>query len=173
MDNQLYWATDQTTVTDVAHWLETSNASHIARLQVMLELSKSIQYFHSCGIVLCRRTPLFKIDLDAEFRPKLHISCLEVKRNEYEYENGVFTFGRLFYEMYFNVRLSHSDSTKLKRNTIVKRPSEPEIREDAWQLIQRCCAEDPESRPTIDEVVQEMESWDVESEIATPASDSG
>ncbi|KIL58005.1 hypothetical protein M378DRAFT_171130 [Amanita muscaria Koide BX008] len=64
------------------------------------------------------------------------------------------------------------DSAELKRDIIVKRPSEPEIREDAWQLIQRCCAEDPESRPTIDEVVEEMESWGIESEIATPASDS-
>ncbi|KIL57795.1 hypothetical protein M378DRAFT_171305, partial [Amanita muscaria Koide BX008] len=66
----------------------------------------------------------------------------------------------------------YDDIRKLQRDTIVKRPTEPEIREDAWQLIQRCCAEDPESRPTIDEVVQEMESWDMESEIATPASDS-
>ena len=42
---------------------------------------------------------------------------------------------------------------------VVKRPAEPEIRDDVWSLIQRCCAEDPKSRPTIDEVVTEMESW--------------
>ncbi|KIL66773.1 hypothetical protein M378DRAFT_160266 [Amanita muscaria Koide BX008] len=39
------------------------------------------------------------------------------------------------------------------------RPSDPAIREDAWQLIQWCCADDPKTRPTMDQVVQEMESW--------------
>jgi hypothetical protein len=39
------------------------------------------------------------------------------------------------------------------------RPSEPEIHDNVWQLIRRCCAEDPKERPTMDQVVQEMESW--------------
>jgi len=98
---------------------------------------------------------------------------LNMKMNKHTYESSIFTLGRLFYELYFNIRLPFDESAKLKRDTIIKRPSEPEIREDAWQLIQRCCAEDPESRPTINEVVQEMESWGIESEIATPVSSFG
>ncbi|KAM6493664.1 hypothetical protein JOM56_010025 [Amanita muscaria] len=160
---------------NLSDWSSPSNAPG-AMFQVMLELSKSIQYFHSVGAVLssCHMN-LANIYLDPEFRVKLHISDLDikgVKLKKYADENSVFTFGRLFYEMYFNVDLSGSDRRGLKRDTIVKHPSEPEIREDAWQLIQRCCAEDPESQPTIDEVVQEMESWGIEAEIATPASDS-
>ena len=42
---------------------------------------------------------------------------------------------------------------------IEKRPYRAEIRDDVWSLIQRCCAKDAKSRPTIDEVVEEMESW--------------
>ncbi|KIL58004.1 hypothetical protein M378DRAFT_346548 [Amanita muscaria Koide BX008] len=84
-------------------WPRTSNASHSTkRLQVMLELSKSIQYFHSVGVVICYHAHIRNIVLDPEFRPKLHISDLDikgVKLKKYAYENSVFTFGRLFYEV--------------------------------------------------------------------------
>ncbi|KIL60897.1 hypothetical protein M378DRAFT_903610 [Amanita muscaria Koide BX008] len=40
-----------------------------------------------------------------------------------------------------------------------KRPPVPEMPKYAWQLIQRCCSEHRKSRPTIDEVVNEMKGW--------------
>ncbi|KAM6489508.1 hypothetical protein JOM56_015065 [Amanita muscaria] len=41
----------------------------------------------------------------------------------------------------------------------IKRPAEPEIPDNVWKLIQLCCGEDPKRRPTMDEVVMEMERW--------------
>ena len=45
------------------------------------------------------------------------------------------------------------------RTQVEKRLTEPNIHDDVWSLIQRCCAEDAKSRPTMDEIVEEMESW--------------
>jgi hypothetical protein len=45
------------------------------------------------------------------------------------------------------------------RILVINRPIEPDIHDDVWSLIQRCCAEDPKSRPAMDEIVTEMESW--------------
>ena len=47
------------------------------------------------------------------------------------------------------------------RKITANRPSIPEIHDSAWELIQRCCAEDEDSRPTMDEVVEKMEGWKV------------
>jgi hypothetical protein len=43
---------------------------------------------------------------------------------------------------------------------IQDRPSEPEIDDSTWQLIQRCCAKSSEDCLAIDEVVEEMQSWE-------------
>jgi hypothetical protein len=48
-----------------------------------------------------------------------------------------------------------------KRRIVAERASKAEIPEFAWRLMQRCCAEDPMNRPTIDEVVKEMETWEL------------
>jgi serine/threonine protein kinase len=92
------------------------------------------------------------------------------------YEWDVFLFGCLFYEVLlcsisnlllihytsktlYDIDLSHSVRTQSTR-LILDRPSEPEINENTWQLIQRCCAENPKDRPTINEVVEEVQSWE-------------
>ncbi|KIL59882.1 hypothetical protein M378DRAFT_168761 [Amanita muscaria Koide BX008] len=86
-------------------------------------------------------------------------------------EANVFKFGCLFHEMAFNVEIlvAHEDRippeaqkritnlVEFKRN--IKRPAEPEIPDTVWKLIQLCRGEDPKRRPTMDEVVMEMERW--------------
>jgi hypothetical protein len=52
----------------------------------------------------------------------------------------------------------------MEHKASTSRPSKPEIHDSAWELIQRCCAVDEEDRPTIDEIVEEMESWKLESD---------
>jgi hypothetical protein len=39
------------------------------------------------------------------------------------------------------------------------RPQESQIPDNVWQLIQQCCEDDPNSRATINMVVEKMESW--------------
>jgi hypothetical protein len=63
--------------------------------------------------------------------------------------------------MCFEVEIDHYDRIRCTRDTVTMRPLEPEIRDDEWQLIQRCCAEDPKSRPTMDVIVREMEARDI------------
>ncbi|KIL62505.1 hypothetical protein M378DRAFT_761333 [Amanita muscaria Koide BX008] len=76
------------------------------------------------------------------------------------FEDSVFAFGCFFHKVYFNIKLPLFDEKIEERRRItVERPSSPKIPEYAWQLIQRCCAEDPRNRPTIGEVVKEMETW--------------
>jgi hypothetical protein len=57
------------------------------------------------------------------------------------------------------VLIDNSVDEEEDRTEVVKRPTSPEIHDDVWNLIQRCCAEDPKSRPAMDEVVEEIESW--------------
>ncbi|KIL58980.1 hypothetical protein M378DRAFT_285779 [Amanita muscaria Koide BX008] len=141
-------------------WQKKVNPSSVT-MKAMLAVAKAFQYFHSLGIVLDHHyVSLHCIFLDsklcASIRSQGTLSDLEER---WTFKANIFSFGCFFYETYFNVEIKDHDRRKLKRTVIVKRPSKPKIRDDAWQLIQRCCAEDPKSRPTIDEVVQEMESW--------------
>jgi len=85
--------------------------------------------------------------------PTAHVG--DPDKDRYSYEWDVFMFGCLFYEILFNIYFSDEG----RRKFIVNRPPEPEIDGDTWQLIQRCCAENPKDRPTIDEVIEEMQSW--------------
>ncbi|KIL67190.1 hypothetical protein M378DRAFT_296449 [Amanita muscaria Koide BX008] len=65
---------------------------------------------------------------------------------DYMYESNISAFGRLFHEVCFK------GGQKIVSNRLV---------EDARQLIKRCRAKDPESRPTMKDVVTEMEAWNL------------
>ncbi|KAM6502513.1 hypothetical protein JOM56_002490, partial [Amanita muscaria] len=87
--------------------------------------------------------------------PFLRYEILRYESERFLYEDSIFAFGCFFYAAYFNT----ANDIEERRRIVVRRPSKPEIPEYAWQLIQHCCAEDPRNRPTIDDVVKEMESW--------------
>ncbi|KIL56546.1 hypothetical protein M378DRAFT_466377 [Amanita muscaria Koide BX008] len=65
---------------------------------------------------------------------------------DYTYESNITAFARLFHQVCFgghNANLS---------NRLV---------EDAREIIERCRGKDPESQPTMEDVVKEMETWDL------------
>ncbi|KIL59989.1 hypothetical protein M378DRAFT_168620, partial [Amanita muscaria Koide BX008] len=66
-------------------------------------------------------------------------------------EDNIFSFGTLFYRVLFNKYYGEV--------TFNTRPRKPEIPDNVWQLIQWCWVKERKKRPTIDQVVQEMESW--------------
>ncbi|KIL58988.1 hypothetical protein M378DRAFT_286045 [Amanita muscaria Koide BX008] len=147
----------------IKEWREWSKPRSVTRLKAMLAVAKAFQYFHSLGIVLDHEhLSLGCIVLDSKFCVRIRflrvLSDLE-ERWTSDFKANIFSFGCFFYETYFKVQINDYHRREFKRSVIVERPSKPKIRDDAWQLIQRCCVEDPNSRPTIDEVVQEMESW--------------
>jgi hypothetical protein len=43
-----------------------------------------------------------------------------------------------------------------------ERPTKPEIQDNAWSLIQRCLLPDEEMPLRMDEIIEEMESWNLE-----------
>ncbi|KAM6491575.1 Protein kinase-like domain containing protein [Amanita muscaria] len=133
----------------------------------MLEVAKAVRYFHSMGIVLHDLVDSDDIFLDSEFHARFRFLGLtayyvnvtpiwHLGQQWLSHEANIFFFGCLFYEMCFDVKISFGD-----RNAVSKRPSKPEIRDDVWQLIQRCCAKEPKSRPTMEDVVREMVAWDI------------
>ncbi|KAM6491525.1 hypothetical protein JOM56_013094 [Amanita muscaria] len=137
----------------------------------MFEVAKAVRYFHSMGIVLHDYVDSDYIFLDSEFHAKFRFlglisHCANVtpiwhyNEQRISPEANVFLFGCLFYEMCFSVKISYHDRLDNNSNAVAKQPSKPEIRDDEWQLIQRCCADEPKSRPTMDEVVREMEAWE-------------
>ncbi|KIL58439.1 hypothetical protein M378DRAFT_170606 [Amanita muscaria Koide BX008] len=66
-------------------------------------------------------------------------------------EDNIFSFGILFYRVLFNKYYGEV--------TFNTRPRKSEIPDNVWQLIQWCWVKERKKRPTIDQVVQEMESW--------------
>ncbi|KAM6499292.1 hypothetical protein JOM56_004800 [Amanita muscaria] len=62
------------------------------------------------------------------------------------YEGNISTFANLFDKVCFR---GHNENTP---NHLV---------DDASQLIKRCRAKDPKSQPTMDDVVKEMETWNL------------
>ncbi|KIL61243.1 hypothetical protein M378DRAFT_864823 [Amanita muscaria Koide BX008] len=136
----------------------------------MLEVAKAVRYFHSMGIVLHDYVDSDDIYLDSKFHARFRFLGLtahyvNVTPHSHlgpfylSYEANIFLFGCLFYEICFNLEIAYRDRLDNNSNAVVKRPSRPEIRDDEWQLIQRCCAKDPKNRPTMDKVVREMEAW--------------
>ncbi|KAM6494653.1 hypothetical protein JOM56_009276 [Amanita muscaria] len=144
-------------------WRRRSNPSLSMMMRVMLEIAKVIQYVDSMGVLLDYPLGLHDIHLDSEGHVKIFplgsifpLTLLSFEEDEPEYPGipgNVFILGKVFYNFYFK------SSTCLFEPQDLERPSEPEISEELWHIIQRCHTADPKSRPTIDEVVQEMECW--------------
>ncbi|KIL58960.1 hypothetical protein M378DRAFT_285182 [Amanita muscaria Koide BX008] len=127
----------------------------------MFRLAKAIQYLHSMGVVLDYRFRSLNVVLDSDLCPTIRCLCstsqsLLDKECEEQFSpcRNIFSFGGICYELYAfpDTWPDYSGSRRPKR------PSE--IPENAWQLIQRCCAKDSACRPTIDEVVKDIEGWD-------------
>ncbi|KAM6491982.1 hypothetical protein JOM56_012620 [Amanita muscaria] len=142
-------------------WRQSNNSSVSKIQQIGFEVANAIQYVHSLGIGLNPyhlEKGVYYLDNHAivecsSFRPsRLSDRQLEYGNYgaEFTLEGNIRSFGLLFYKVLFN----YPDE-----DTIGIRPKEPEIPDNVWQLIQSCCAEDPKERPTIDQVVHEMESW--------------
>ncbi|KAM6490269.1 hypothetical protein JOM56_014246, partial [Amanita muscaria] len=139
----------------------------VSKIQrIGFEVATALQYVHSLGIIF--RSDYFLgldsfVDLDSDNHVQVAFvgsSPNGLCKGETDYTNSrkVFTledninlFGDFFYWVLFN----KSDGEV----TSEMRPKEPEIPDNVWQLIQWCCAKDPKGRPTMDQVVQEIESW--------------
>ncbi|KIL65365.1 hypothetical protein M378DRAFT_10768 [Amanita muscaria Koide BX008] len=65
---------------------------------------------------------------------------------EFTPESNIAAFAKLFLSVCFD------DNNESLPHHLVK---------DARQLIERCRAEDPKSRPTMENVVKEMETWNL------------
>ncbi|KIL53900.1 hypothetical protein M378DRAFT_19419 [Amanita muscaria Koide BX008] len=155
----------QRDVLTMRRWRQGSIPSSVTVIPVMLRLAKAIQYLHSMGVVLYHQLSSRNVLLDSNLYPKIRCLCstsrslLDKECQEwFSPDDNIFSFGCLFYEMYAG-DIWPDDSIYSRKPFITKCPSVPEIPEYAWQLIQRCCAEHPKSRPTIDEVVNEMKGW--------------
>ncbi|KAM6492916.1 hypothetical protein JOM56_011050 [Amanita muscaria] len=124
--------------------------------------AKAIQCIHSLSIALDYSIDQANVYLDSDTHVKLewfYFRPNDMCEGHFDYdgvgknttlEQDIHKFGLLFYQVLFNDNVS---------NIPAIHPSEPEIPDNVWQLIQWCCAENPKERPTIDQVVQEMESW--------------
>ncbi|KAM6496459.1 hypothetical protein JOM56_009165 [Amanita muscaria] len=147
-------------------YLWQQSPSSVIKIQILFRLAKIIQYLHSMDVVLDDRLRSHDVRLDSDLNPK--ICCLystsqslldkECKERFSPHEN-IFSFGGLCYELYAGADTWPDYPVSSRRRVIPKRPSQ--IPKNAWQLIQRCCAEDSKCRPTIDEVVMEIGDWDM------------
>ncbi|KIL55684.1 hypothetical protein M378DRAFT_173426 [Amanita muscaria Koide BX008] len=143
------------------NWRRGSNPSVSQIQQIIFEVAKAIQYVHSLGIRISYIFEKGDIYLDSDNHAKVQFPGFrpnDMCEEQFNYhdDDGNFTLednirqlGLLFYEVLFNKKYSNAHKT---------RPSEPEIPDNVWQLIQRCCSWYSEL-PKIDQVVQEMKSW--------------
>ncbi|KIL63733.1 hypothetical protein M378DRAFT_656575 [Amanita muscaria Koide BX008] len=147
----------------VDEWLRESTPKLVTRIRVMLEVARTIRYIHSMDIVLyshfIRSGHLF---LDSNLRTKILFFGLfawwhrEASIYGYEdsgllgectYESNIFAFGKLFRLVCFE-----------DGNSVIKQYFLPN-HVNARRLIGRCHAKDLKSRPTMEDVVKEMETW--------------
>ncbi|KAM6496437.1 hypothetical protein JOM56_009143 [Amanita muscaria] len=128
----------------MGEWRRRENPNSVTIIKAMLAVAKAFQYFHSLGIILDDDCVSLKhIILDSKLCARIvFLSDLD---NRWTFETIIFSFGCFFYETYFNVEINNLDRWTFQRSVIVERPSEPNIRDDAWELIQRCCGGSKES----------------------------
>ncbi|KIL62423.1 hypothetical protein M378DRAFT_12880 [Amanita muscaria Koide BX008] len=142
----------------IREWRRRSNLDSVMILQVMLEVAKAIQYLNSMDVLLDNAFDLDNMYLDSKCHVKIFpygsILPSTLLSSEEVHQDNISILGHTFYELYFDVYRPY-----FKDDKCPVRPSDREINDELWQVIQRCCAADPKSRPTIDEVVQEMETW--------------
>lgn len=77
----------------------------------------------------------------------------------------VFAYSLFLYKMFENDFKKYDNGMKMKKNVYIfsvnigygRRPVRPEnIPDQYWELIQRCWKQNPEERPTFDEIVEEL-----------------
>ncbi|KIL55450.1 hypothetical protein M378DRAFT_17932 [Amanita muscaria Koide BX008] len=141
-------------------WLQRSNPSFSTRIRVMLEIARIIRYIHSMDIALLAIDSGVFV-LDSNLRAKILLGGLstwwgseariyghEDTRSLQTYESNISDFAVLFHSVCF-------DGDNIPLNN-VNGPVE-----NARKVIERCRAEDAKSRPTMEDVVKEMETWDL------------
>ncbi|KAM6502766.1 hypothetical protein JOM56_002743 [Amanita muscaria] len=149
-------------------WRQVLPLDSITVIELMLDAARAIQYLHSMGVAPSSGFGMACMHLDLSLRPKIRIAarslhlinpCTRPTSEPSLYGGNVFDFGCFFYAVYFNTEISYNETMEEKERIVANRPSKPKIPDYTWQFIQRCCAKDPMNRPTIDEVVKEMETW--------------
>ncbi|KIL60410.1 hypothetical protein M378DRAFT_168146 [Amanita muscaria Koide BX008] len=145
-------------------WLARSSPTFLTRTRIMLEIARSIRYIHSMDIALYSNdmTSRKGFFLDSNLRAKFmfrglfawwsrEVSIHSQENNrlftECTYEANISAFSNLFDEVCFG---GHNEDT----------PNHGLV-EDTRQLIERCRAADPKRRPTMEDVVKEMETWNL------------
>ncbi|KIL59238.1 hypothetical protein M378DRAFT_1013927 [Amanita muscaria Koide BX008] len=121
----------------------------------MLEVARTIRYIHSVKDVAVLSSgvidPRF-ITLDSDLRAKVMFSGYFTWQKSvfgldnlaaFTSESNIAAFGFLFQKVCFR-----GDDPK-------------HLVEDVRRLIEGCCAKGPKSRPSIETVVKEMETWDL------------
>ncbi|KIL59231.1 hypothetical protein M378DRAFT_14939 [Amanita muscaria Koide BX008] len=145
----------------VDKWLARSRPNFVARIRVMLAVAKAIRYIHSMDVVVALGSiPIDShyIALDSNLHAKILCSGVfawQVRDSEdliFEGKGGctpehnIATFADLFEKVCFR-----DDNENLPNDLV----------EDVRRLIERCRVEDPKSRPSMENVVNEMEAWDL------------
>ncbi|KAM6492923.1 hypothetical protein JOM56_011057 [Amanita muscaria] len=143
-------------------WRQSSIPS-VSQIQpIFFEVAKVIQYLHSLGVMLNHYFEKDYVYLDSDNHVKVQFFSFcpnDMCKGQFDYdgfgrsstlEDNIHQLGRLFYRVLLN---------DIVYKIAAIHPSEPEIPDNVWQFMQWCCAKDPKERPTIDQVVQEMEFW--------------
>ncbi|KAM6491621.1 hypothetical protein JOM56_013013 [Amanita muscaria] len=143
-------------------WLQRSNPSFSTRIRVMLEIARIIRYIHSMDIALLAIDSGVFV-LDSNLRAKILFGGLftwwgsEARTYGHEdtcslqkYESNISDFAVLFRSVCFD-----GDNANIPPN------NDNGPVKDARKLIKRCRAKDRKSRPTMEDVVKKMETWDL------------
>ncbi|KIL60389.1 hypothetical protein M378DRAFT_919280 [Amanita muscaria Koide BX008] len=150
-------------IENAAEWLRRSRPNFITRMRVMFEIARIIRYIHSMGIALYAGSiELGCFFLDSNFRVKIKFmglftwcvreaticgrtdSVLWPPRTPCTCESNISDFAMLFHRVCFG---GHNENFHSR------------LGEPALQLIERC--RDSQSRPTMEDVIKEMETWNL------------